>query len=255
MEVYEKARFDRLCVEQLKAARSQGEGGIGTLGEKRMHVVIKRFLCEDTDCHEVGVEGTRYVSDVRIGNDIYEVQTGSFYPMRKKIAYYLENTDCTVTVVHPIAVEKWVAWYDGKTGEMLPRKRSPRKGRAEELLPELTCLIPCLQNPRLRFRLLMIEAEDIRVLSNRRGDRKRGAVKYERIPLSLLDELDFCTPDDFARFLPDVLPTPFTAKDFARATGIRGRDTYFSIYVLEALGLITADEKIGRSKSWRRCNA
>ncbi len=251
MEVYEKARFDRLCDEAIRSARTQGEAGIGTLGEKRLHAVIKRYLCEDEDCHEVGVRNTRYVSDVRVGKDIYEVQTGPFYPMRKKIAYYLENTDCTVTVVHPIAVEKWVTWYDPQTGELLPRKRSPRKGRAEELLPELYSLIPHLQNPRLRFRLLMIEAEDIRILSNRRGNRKKGAVKYERIPLALLDRLDFDAPADFARFLPTALPSPFTAKDFARLTKIRGRDTYSSLHVLEALGLIKRTASIGRSMAWR----
>ena len=254
MEAYEKARFDRLCEEAIRSARTQGEAGIGTLAEKRLHAVIKRYLCEDEDCHEVGVKDTRYVSDVRIGREIYEVQTGSFYPMRKKIAYYLENTDCTVTVVHPIAVEKWVTWYDPQTGEMLPRKRSPRKGRAIDLLPELQSLIPHLQNPRLRFCLLLIEAEDIRILSNRTGNRKRGAVKYERIPLSLIDRLDFEAPADFARFLPTDLPSPFAAKDFARLTGLRGRDAYFAIYSLEALGLIAPDGKIGRGKAWRRCD-
>ena len=146
-----KARFDRLCLEAASAPRTNGDEGIGTLGEKRMHAVIKRYICEDHTCHEVGVLDTGYVSDVRIGNDVYEVQTGAFYPMKKKIAHYIENTDLTVTVVHPISVERWVTWVDAKTGEMTPRKRSTKRERAIHLLPELYCLIPYLGNERLRF--------------------------------------------------------------------------------------------------------
>ena len=101
-----KARFDRLCREAAMAARSNGEEGIGTLGEKRLHAVIKQYLCADHDLHEVGVRDTGFVADVRIGNDIYEVQTGAFYPMKKKIAHYMEHTEYTVTVVHPISAKR-----------------------------------------------------------------------------------------------------------------------------------------------------
>ena len=82
-----KARFDRLCEEAMRRDIRVADSGIGTLGEKRLHAVIKRYICEDTDCHEVGVKDRRFVSDIRIGNEIYEVQTGDFYPMKQKIAY------------------------------------------------------------------------------------------------------------------------------------------------------------------------
>ena len=59
--------------------------GIGLLGEKWQHQIIKRYLTEDPGEHEVKLAGTRFVSDVRVGNAIYEVQTGSFAPMKKKL--------------------------------------------------------------------------------------------------------------------------------------------------------------------------
>jgi hypothetical protein len=246
-----KARFDRLCREVASAPRANGEEGIGTLGEKRMHAIIKRYICEDHACHEVGVLDTGYVSDVRIGNDVYEVQTGAFYPMRKKIAHYIENTSCTVTVVHPISVERWVTWVDAKTGEVTPRKRSPKRERAIHLLPELYCLLPYLGDERLRFRLLMIEEEDFRTLSGRKDNRKRGARLYERMPLSLLGEIEFSSPADFSVFLPTDLPSPFTVKDFSQKTGLRGRDAYSAVHVLEKLGLITKTEPMGRAMAFR----
>ena len=250
--VEKQARFARLCREAMIQDRTSGEAGIGTLAEKRLHVILKRFLCENADYHEVGVPDTRYVSDVRIGNEIFEVQTGAFYPMQKKILHYLAHTDCTVTVVHPIAVKKWVTWIDPKTGDMTDRKKSPQKGRPEDLLAELYGLLPALGNPRLHFRLLLIEAEDFRLLSGRRKNRKLGAQKYERIPLALLDDLTLSRPCDFAFMIPDALPAHFTVKQFSELTRIRGRDAYSAVRALCAIGLFAPADPIGRSMGFAR---
>ncbi len=250
--VERQARFARICREMMRDGHAMGEAGIGSLGEKRLHLIIKRFLCENEDLHEVGVANTRYVSDVRIGDDIFEVQTGAFYPMQKKIAHYLEHTDCTVTVVHPIAERRWVSWIDPKTGDVSEKTRVPRRGRLQDLLPEMYGLLPLLGNARLRFRVLMIEAQDFRTLTNRRNDRKRGAEKYERIPLALLDDVTFSSPQDFLRFVPDALPAHFTVKMFSDLTKIRGRDAYSAVRVLTALGVFAPAEPIGRSMGFAR---
>ena len=247
-----KARFDRLCEEAMRRDIRIADSGIGTLGEKRLHAVIKRYLCEDEDCHEVGVLDTRYVSDVRIGNDVFEVQTGPFYPMRKKIDHYLTKTDCTVTVVHPIPAVKWVSWVSKEGGEVAPRRRSPQKGRAEDLLPELYCLKEHLGNPRLRFVLLLLEAEDFRLCSTRSRNPKKNSVLYERIPIDLLEELSFSAPSDFRRFIPADLPQKFTVKQFSALTKIRGRDAYSAVRVLAALGLFRESTPIGRAMAWEK---
>ncbi len=253
MTDFEQARFNRLCREILVSRHTSGEAGIGTLAEKRLHAVIKRYLCEDEDCHEVGVLNTRYVSDVRIGNEVFEVQTGSFFPMKKKIAHYLEQTDCTVTVVHPIPVHRWVSWIDPQTSEITSRSRVIKRGRLQDLLPELYHLLPHLGNPRLRFRVLLIEAEDFRLLNGKRSrDRKKGSDRYERIPLSLLDDITFHAPADFRSLIPDALPQHFTVKDFSTLTKIRGRNAYSAVRSLAALGLFRAADPIGRSMGWER---
>ena len=247
------SRFSRICEAALRRGREQGEAGIGTLMEKRLHSILKHFLCDNEDYHEVGVADTRYVSDVRIGNLIFEVQTGDFFPMKKKIEHYLTKTDCLVTVVHPIPVVKWITWIDPKTREIVSRAKSPQKGRPEDLLPQLYCLRPHLQNPRLRYQLLFLEVEDFRLLDGRRSrDRKKGGTKYDRIPLSLVGEMELNSPADFARFVPDALPTHFTVKQFSELTRIRGVDAYSAVRVLTALGFFEESEKIGRSMGWRR---
>ena len=243
-------RFSRLCMEAAVRGRTAGADGFGTLAEKRLHAVIKKYICPNEDFHEVSMEGTRFLADIRVGNDVVEVQTGSFYPMRKKIDFYMQSTDCTVTVVHPIALVRRLSWVDPETFEIgFPRRVAGE--RAEALLPELYYLLPHLGNPRLRFRLLLLEVHDFRLQNGARSrDGKKGSVRYERMPLSLIDELNFNTPDDFRRFLPDGLPSPFTVKQFSALTKIRGRDAYSAVRVLAALGILTPAPPIGKAMAF-----
>ncbi|MBE6590314.1 MAG: hypothetical protein E7643_09055 [Ruminococcaceae bacterium] len=245
-------RFRELCREAMLQRHEQGLDGIGTLAEKRMHAILKKYVCPNENYHEIPVDGTRYVSDVRVGNSAYEIQTGLFAPMKKKIGYYLEETDLTVTVVHPIVAKKWVAWVDPLTRSVSERVPSPKHEKEADLLPLLYPLIPYLESPRLCFRLLVIEAMDFRILSKGEKARKKRSSKYERIPLSLLREVSFSSLDDYRRFLPDALPSPFKVSDFAKATGYRGVDAYSAVRVLVALGVIRETEKIGRAMAFER---
>ena len=244
------ARFGRLCEAAARERHTVGEAGIGTLQEKRMHALIKRYLCEDTAAHEVQLGESRYVSDVRIGNEAYEVQTGSFYPMRRKIDYYLEHTDCLVTVVHPIPRIKWSCRIDAQTLDVSPR-RKVAGGRAQDILPELYHLLPHLGNPRLRIRLLLLEVQDFRLTDPTQKGRRGVSHRYERVPLSLLGEMELVSPSDYRVFLPADLPSPFTVKQFSAATKLRGRDAYSAVRVLAALGLLAPAPPVGRAMAFR----
>lgn len=245
-----RARFRRIAEAALRERHVQGLAGFGTLQEKRLHAVVKKYLCENEDYHEVGVRDTRYVADVRVGNDIYEVQTGDFYPLKAKIGYYLAETDCSVTVVHPLAAERAVAWVDPESGTVTKPRKIGYRSRAEELLPELYPLLPYLNHPRLRFRLLMLSVEDFRLLNGWSADRKRGSCRYERIPVDLTDDLTFANPDDYRRFLPAELSSPFRVAEFSKRTRLRGRDAYSAVRVLAALGVVRPAAPIGRAMAF-----
>lgn len=245
-----QARFNRLCMEAAVKGRTAGADGFGTLAEKRLHAVIKKYICPNEEFHEAPLEGTRYLADIRVGDDIVEVQTGAFYPMKKKIDHYMQNTDCTVTVVHPIAAVRRLSWVDPETFEIGDARRVAGE-KAEALLPELYCLLPHLGDPRLRFRLLLLEVHDFRLKNGKRSrDGKRGSVRYERMPLALIDELHFNTPEDFRRFIPAGLPSPFTVKQFSTLSKIRGRDAYSAVRVLTALGLFAPTAPIGKAMAF-----
>lgn len=248
-----QARFERIYLQAMQERREDLRDGIGLLGEKWQHQIIKRYLTEDPAEHEVGLPGTRFVSDVRVGNAIYEVQTGSFAPMRKKLERYFADPALTVTVVHPFPAVRYLSWMDPKTGEIGKARRTAGKRDPLLLLPELyplLSLLPNLAAGRLKFRLLMLEVRDFKLLDGRTQDRKRGASRLERIPTGLLGEQDFASPDDFAALLPTDLPSPLTVAEFSRATGIRGLDAYSAVRVLAALGIFSECEKKGRAMAF-----
>ena len=233
---------------------------IGTLREKRLHAVIKRYLCEDVTTHEIPVrdllpeevhpkKSTKMVADVLVGNQVYEVQTGGFYPLKKKLLWYLKHTDCNVTVVHPMAGIKHLSWINPEDSQVVSRSRSPKRGRVKDVAKELYWLSDFIGNPRFSLRLLLLEIEEYRILDGYGKDKKTRASKYERFPVALLGDVRLYEPEDYAfYFLPDTLKdAPFTAAEYAKATGIRGKASYSMLHLLVRCGVLSEGERIERS--------
>ena len=250
---------------------------IGTLREKRLHAAIKLYLCPDETCHERPVadmlaaadsldgQGTtvakrRMVADILADGRIFEVQTGGFFPLKEKIAWYLTHTPCHITVVHPIPAVRYLSWINPEDGSIISRRKSPKRGRVKDVAKELYWLSEFIGDPRFTLRLLLIELEEYRMADGWSRDGKRGSNRYERFPTALLGDVTLSTPADYAAyFLPAALSSPdadgvcpvFTAADYAKLTGIRGKATYSTIHLLERLGLIAeTEERVGRSRAY-----
>ena len=260
-----KLIFDSIC-RSVAAEGLLGEG-IGTMAEKRMHKALKRYICPDESCHEVRIrpDGTPstedrekaesgrggYIADIYKDGEIFEIQTAGFYPLKKKIEFYLKNTDFRVTVVHPLVECKWSVWVDPETGETTPRRRSPKKEKPTDLLPEIFWLSEFLDSDRLYFRAPIIEAEEYRMLDGWSRDKKKGSTRYERIPVSLIDEVEFGA-EEVKNLLPDTLDAEFTAAEFSKATGLRGRKAYSALKLMCLICAVEKGEKKGRSFVYKR---
>ena len=262
--VYEKARFSRIAQEHMLRSTLPSQeaiDGIGTLNEKHLHAILKDYMTEGDARQEVRLDdhiitaryptkndkiikrdADRYVADILTdANEIIEIQTGSFYPLAKKIDFYLRMTDCRVTVVHPIAAQKWLRYLDGETGELSARRRSPKKESVRDIARELYWLAPFLAEPRFALQIELLEVEEIRVTGIKKYRGRHRSERYERIPLALLDEVVLSTPEDYAmHFLPsvDALPDPISAASFSRASGIRGKAVYGILGILCDLGAL-----------------
>lgn len=259
-------RFAEVCLSYV----SRGvhlEDGIGTLAEKRMHAILKNYVCSDVSCHEIRVldtlpeqkraaatnnKSTRYVSDVLRGSNVWEIQTGSFFPLREKIAWYMQHAPYHVTVVVPVPYKKHLNWIDTQTGTVQKRSARPHTTKPTAVASELYWLREHLANPKLSIELLLLEVEEYRLLDGYGKDKKARASKYEKIPTALCGTIVLEKAEDYRMFLPDDLPEQFTASQYAKASGQRGRNAYYALHMLVGAGLLTEGEKLGRAQSWVR---
>ena len=241
-------RFATLCGE-----RSLARGGIGTLGEKTLHAVLKDFLEPDPEAHEIRVGP--YVADIVGEGGVTEIQTGNFERLRPKLTAFLEVSQ--VTVAYPLTHLKWLLWVDPASGEMSPRRKSPRAGNFPDALWELEKLRALLPHPNLRLSLLLVDLEEYRLRDGWSADQKRGSHRYERIPLALAGRLDLRTPEDWrspearAAFFPTNLPDPFTSKDYAKAARLNIHAAQTALRVLSAMGAAEREGKRGNLYLYR----
>lgn len=243
----DRIRFKLIAHEVLMQERV--ENGIGTLGEKRLHKILKRFLEENEENHEVKV-GT-YFADILSGNMITEIQTGSFRPLREKIAYYLENTPYDITVVRPLPYVKTVCMVERESGELLSRKKSPRRTRPRDILRDWYYLAEFLSNPRFALRFLLLEEDEYRMTKKKTRRWGKESELYERIPTALLDEELYEYQSDYLKFLPEDMPAEFSAAEYGKRAKLHGYAIYSALKLLEAVGLVEKGEKKGRSYIYR----
>lgn len=247
---FEKERFHTICRDIL-TVRSTGEGGIGTLNEKRMHIALKRFVCSDESKYEIDM-GKRFVADIKLDDEIYEIQTGSLYPLKAKLEHYIATTDCHVTVVHPVPMRKFRVWIDTKTGESLPRKRVRGVSRAICEAHELVYISEAIASGRVAVWFLFIEEEEYRFLDGKGKDKRRHSTRYERLPVDLIDEAVFAEKSDFLALIPEGLPESFTVEEFRAAAKLgHGKQAYMAIAALANIGLLEETDKKGRAKAWK----
>ena len=198
----------------------------------------------------------RYVADILTDEgEIIEIQTGGFYPLVKKLHFYLCATDLDVTVVHPIPAAKYLRWMAPETGEISAAHKSPKKGSAKDIARELYWLSPYLAEPRFQLVLALVDVEELRLQNGWGNGGKRGSERYDRFPLALQKEIVFECPEDYAALFlppPEVLPAPFTAAEYAKATGIRGKATYSLLHILTDLHFLTPAAPRGRAGTWER---
>ena len=170
--------------------------------------------------------------------------------MRKKLDKFLELYP--VTIVYPIIYTKWLYWIDEKTGEVSAGRKSPKRGSFYDAFYELYKIKTYLANPNLHICLTLVNAEEYRVLNGYGKDRKKGASRYDRIPVSLVDELYIGSKEEYTMLLPDSLPGIFSVKDYAKHAHIKIRYAQLAINIFKYIGIIEQCGKSGRSFLYNR---
>ncbi len=236
----DKQRFIEACEKVINVNREKC--GIGTLGEKTLHAVLKHYFEPYTANHEVRMGS--FVADIVGEKGIVEIQTGNFNKLRKKLESFLEVT--TVTVVYPIPSTKWIVWIDDSTGEVTDKRKSPKKGSPFEAFLELYKIKPFLTHENFRLCIVMIDIIEYRKLDGWSKDRKKGSSRYERIPVEIIDEIYIDNKWDFAKLIPNDMPKSFTSKDFKKLSALNLKKAQTAMNVLQYIGVIRQIGKAGR---------
>lgn len=238
--------IDKECFERAKnriIGIERKRQGIGTLSEKTVHAVLKNYYAQDTDMHEIPI--ANFVADIYTGSEIIEIQTRSFNTMRRKLEAFLP--EYPVTIVYPIPHVKWLLWIDEETGEVSPRRKSPKKGNPYQAFIELYKIRPFLGNVNLRFRFALIDMEEYRLLNGWSRDKKKGSDRFDRIPTEFIEEICVNCREDYMQFIPYDIPEKFTAKDFAGCAGIPVKLAQTVLLIMTDLDIVKRIGKEGRS--------
>ena len=208
------------------------ELGIGTLGEKRLPAILKLFYQPDASLHERKI-GRMTADAILNDGSILEIQTGSFSSLRKKLPVFLACGP--VHLVAPVIAEKWVCWVSPETGEILSRRRSPKRYAPIDLARELNTIREFLSHPDLTVHFPFLTAKEYRLLDGWGNGGKRGSSRYERIPLAL----------------PSNLPERFTTKELQHSARISSRCAYAAAALFRSLDIIEEAGTQGRARLYQ----
>ena len=197
MEEYiENERFN--AAKEKIIGKKHNDKGIGTLSEKTVHGVLKHFFEPDEDCHEVALNG--YFADIYNDSGVIEIQTRQLNKLREKLAVFLNYYP--VTVVYPMPANKWLSWINPETGETGGRRKSPRHFTIYDSFFELYKIKSYLKNPNLTIKLVLMDVEEYKLLNGWDNSKKRGAWRYDRIPVGIREIVVLEQPEDYMQFVP-----------------------------------------------------
>lgn len=242
----DKKRFSEACNKILNNEHIRD--GIGTLGEKTLHAILKGYYEPCSERQEIKIG--KFFADIVNDDGIVEIQTQSFNLLRKKLDVFLEQS--TVTIVYPIASTKWLIWIDEDTGELSKKRKSPKKGKSYEIFSELYKIKPRLLHPNLKFCIVLLDIEEYRSLNGWSDDKKKGSSRFDRIPIDIVEEVHINNFNDYAKLIPDELPQEFTTKDLKKHTSLSPGKTQQAMNVLHSIGAVERTGKNGKLYTYKR---
>ena len=220
--------------------------GIGLLNEKPLHASLKQWYARPGDRFEVLVD--RFVIDIVRDDLLIEIQTRNFSSIKSKLTHLVRYH--RVRLVYPIVQEKWIVRSATRNGKEPVRRKSPKKGRMEDLFWELVSIPQLLSNPNFSLEVLMIRGEEVRRYHDvKRRVRKRWLLEGRHL-LDVLDQRSFGQSADWLRFLPDGLEQ-FTTSDLASSMNTRRDLAQKMAYCLREARMIEMIGKRGRANLYR----
>ena len=217
------------------------QAGININNEKSLHSSIKQWYAVPGDRLEVKVD--KYIIDLVREDSLIEIQTRNFSAIGNKLrALVLYNK---VTLVHPIAIEKYIVIVEG-SNNIISRRKSPKKGKLVDLFNELIRIPDLIDEENFVLEILMTKEEEIRCKDGKGSWRRKGISIVDRKLVEVVEKVTFREGKDFLRFLPEDLPENFTNKELAKTLKITVYKARKVTYCLRKMKLI---KEVGKSRN------
>jgi hypothetical protein len=219
---------------------------IGVLNEKPLHASLKAWYAQPGDRFEVPLDG--FVIDIVRDNVLLEIQTRHFGAIKSKLATLVSSH--RVRLIYPIAQEKWIVQSPSAGNAFGTRRKSPKRGRVEDLFRELVAIPHLLSQQNFSLEVLMTREEERRRFDRRRRWRTGGWITEERRLLEVVDRRVFDGPASWLTLLP-VFSEPFTSRDLAQAIGVQLDLAQKMTYSMRQAGLLQPMGKRGNAALYR----
>jgi hypothetical protein len=221
---------------------SRQNNGIGVRQESSLHAAVKSWCAGPGDGFEVAVDG--YQIDLICGDQLVEVQTGNFTALRPKLGRLLANHP--VRLVYPVAQEKWICRVNA-ADRPVSRRKSPKRGRVEELFSELVRIPRLVTHPNFSLEVLLVTMDEIWRDDGQGSWRRRHWSIADRRLLEVVESRLFQGAADYLSLVPDDLPHPFTNRALAERLGISRRLAEQMTYCLRAMDMLAVVGRDGRA--------
>jgi len=198
----------------------------------------------------------KYRVDVVCGNRLIEIQHGPLGAIRDKVRELLEQQH-HVLVVKPIVACKYLVQPAAPGGEVLRRRRSPKRGRLLDIFDDLIRFTRVFPHRRLTLDVVLVDVEEYRYPGHgrRRRWRRTDQETEEQKLLAIRETHLFRTAGDLLRLIDPPPPCPVHSGDLAATLGIARWRAQRIVYCLRHMQAIRQVGKQGNTRlySIRRC--
>ena len=228
--------------------RPAGATSIGERNERSLHRALKARYAAGGNPTEQAVDG--FVADVVVGDRIVEVHTGGFSPLKRKLPSLLERHP--VTLVHPIARDRYIIKTAGDPSLPAKRRMSPKHGSVFEVFAALVSIPTLLAHPNLTLEVLLTVEEEVRAINEGSTRWRYAWVRVDRRLLDVVATRTIGSMADLFAMLDAELPEPFTTRDLAAAMRSSRRLAGQAAFCFREGGVSEVCGKRGNALAYRR---
>jgi hypothetical protein len=211
------------------------------LVEYSLHESIKEWYSKPGDKLEEIIGN--YIIDVVRQQLLIEIQTNNFSNIKQKLKNLLQNNK--VRLVYPIHIVKWIVRLDKSSMQSISRRKSPKKGRVEDVFSQLVYIPNLLSKENFSLEAVFIHSEEVLINDGKGSWRRKGWSIYDKRLVKIVRNRIFDTPEDLKELLPLNLPSNFTTRDLSKSLNLPVITSRRMAYCMRKMNLIKI---IGKSR-------